>query len=78
MIRIIVEDEPNRAQYKDKTMIKVLFISLAVIGMIALCWHVAFLTSVAFFLPFLGTPISWGFCSVAGVITLGVLYLKGK
>ena len=59
-------------------MIKALFISLGVIGMIALCWHVAFLNSTAFFLPLLGTPISWGLCSVAGVITLGVLYLKDK
>lgn len=57
-------------------MVKALFIFLALVGIVALTWHVGFLSLTVFTVA--GSSVSVGLIALLVVFFLGIIYLKSK
>lgn len=55
---------------------KAVFIALAVFGVIALCWHVGFLSTTVFTVA--GSSVSLGLLLLVTVLVIGILKMKMK
>jgi putative effector of murein hydrolase LrgA (UPF0299 family) len=55
-------------------MLKAGFIALAAFGVIALAWHVGFLTATAFTIA--GGSVSWGLLLLLVVLLVGIIKIK--